>query len=204
METPTKWKPTMCFYEPGSTNLADVATADNLGMYSGETLDQIRERYPTAQVMDIDEACRQADAARRAKYMHGPREITAERFEEKLGCLPPEDWKCSQGGESFKISERISGNLTAIFCQIGHRFFELCDDARNSHEWIVRECQKVIDAGKFKTGDRVTFTNPQGCVFTGKTIAKIRMDHIRGLVHHYTPTDSPWFGVLENQLTLET
>jgi hypothetical protein len=147
METPTKWKPIMAFYEPGATGIIDVATADNRGMLSGETLDQIRERYPTAQLMDIDEAYQQSASARHAKYVHGPKEITAERFEEMLNVLPPEGWKRSTGSQSFKICERMTANLTAIFCEIGGRYFELCDDARNSHEWIVRECQKVIAAG---------------------------------------------------------
>jgi hypothetical protein len=148
MDTPEKWKPTHCFYAPGSTSIIDLATADNLGMYSGETLEQIQVRYPGAQLMELETAYAMAEKARHDKYVHGPREITEERFNEMLCVLPPEDWRRSAGAQSFKMSEHQTGYFTAIFCEIGSRFFELCDDCRNSHEWIVRECHKVIDSGK--------------------------------------------------------
>ena len=148
MNTKKARKETHCFYVPGDCNLIDTATADNRGMYSGETLEEILERYPGAQLMDIDEACAMAEKAKHDKYVHCPMEITAERFEEMLNAMPPVGWKHGPGGQSFKMSERMTGMLTAIFCEIGGRYFELCDDIRNSHEWILRECQKVIEAGK--------------------------------------------------------
>jgi hypothetical protein len=145
---PAKWTPTHCFHVPGRTNIIDLATADNRGMYSGETLEQLQKEYPGTQLMDIDAADAMVEKAKHEKYVYGPIEITEERFTEMLEILPPVGWKRSAGSQSFKMSERMTGNLTAIFCEIGGRYFELCDDTRNSHEWIVRQCQQVIDSGK--------------------------------------------------------
>ena len=138
----------MCFYERGERHIVDTATAAGLGSCTGDNLQQVQARYPVAELMPLDEACRLAQEAQRAHYCHGPVEITAERFEEMLNVLPPMQWKRGPGAQSFKMSELTCGTLTGIFCEVRGRYFELCDDVRNSHEWIVRECRKVIEAGK--------------------------------------------------------
>jgi hypothetical protein len=58
----------------------------------------------------------------------------------------------------------------------------------------------------FKIGDKVTFTNDNGCVFPGKTIVGTykNADMFGGeLRYYYLPSDSPWFPVASRNLTLE-
>src|ERR1700682_4430792 len=51
-------------------------------------------------------------------------EITEERWDEMLGVLPPVAWKNEGAHESFKISERTAGSITAIFVRIRDRYFQ--------------------------------------------------------------------------------
>jgi hypothetical protein len=69
-----------------------------------------------------------------------PVEITAERWDEMLGVLPSVAWKNDGAHESFKISERTAGSITAIFVRIDDRYFELSDTITLPH----RECVKRV------------------------------------------------------------
>lgn len=53
---------------------------------------------------------------------------------------------------------------------------------------------------KFNLGDKVTFTNDQGVKFTQKTITEIEHGQ-RGVKYYFTPSDSPWVPVREDQLS---
>lgn len=60
----------------------------------------------------------------------------------------------------------------------------------------------------FSVGDLVTYTNPQGAIFTGKTVTEI--DRSEWALesgaprYYYAPSDSPWFSVEEICLSLAT
>jgi hypothetical protein len=61
-------------------------------------------------------------------------------------------------------------------------------------------------AALFKVGDIVTYTNDQGCRFTGRTITKCTNSHPvwpGQWRYYYAPTDADWFPVKESSLTLE-
>ena len=47
-----------------------------------------------------------------------------------LNVLPPVGWTTKAGVESFRISERIWGNITDIYARLGNRYFKLADDIR--------------------------------------------------------------------------
>ena len=70
------------------------------------------------------------------QFKSEPVEITEERWHEMLGVLPPMAWTSDSTGESFKISERTAGSITAIFVRIRDRYFELSDTCTLPH----REC----------------------------------------------------------------
>jgi len=60
---------------------------------------------------------------------------------------------------------------------------------------------------KFKVGDKVTYTNPYGVIFTGKTITRIETFSEDGIFpgqtrYYYEPGDSPWFPVSADGLEL--
>ncbi len=111
---------------------------------NGETLEQIRQRYPTAEIVNIDEFF----AAKEAAMIHPPAPITAERFEEMLNVLPPQRWKRFDGWETFEMCEHLSGNITAIFCRIGSDYFELTDRAGTPPETIRAKCRALFPAAE--------------------------------------------------------
>ena len=131
-----------CFYVPGSGRIIDLARADGRGVYSGETLAEIRKRYPGARLMDFEDASHAARCDNRVRLCTGPREIPESKFHEMLGCLPPVDWRSDGDTESFKMSERTIDTLTGIFCRIGKKYFTLTEDIRTPHARIVELCRQ--------------------------------------------------------------
>lgn len=67
-------------------------------------------------------------------------EITAEAYDYGLNVLPPVAWTHAQGAESFKISERLAGSVTAIYAAMHGRYFRFHDTIRMPHEQI---CERV-------------------------------------------------------------
>jgi hypothetical protein len=130
---------TPVFYVPGRPGIIDLAIErDGLmrGGYSGETLEEMSKRHPGVQIGKLG----QVAAASDDMFRHPPQPITKARFVEMLEVLPPEDWHCGDGAESFKLSERTSGSITAIFCRVGNRYFEMQDSFTLSHNEIVTRC----------------------------------------------------------------
>jgi hypothetical protein len=74
------------------------------------------------------------------------REIDAKTFDEALNCLPPREWTRARGGKSFKISERIAGRVTAIYVELGRRFFRFDDNFSTPHEDCLRRAAEFIAA----------------------------------------------------------
>jgi hypothetical protein len=61
-------------------------------------------------------------------------------------CKSAADPTATGDGESFKISERLSGVITAIYVSIGQRYFTFNDDIRLPH----RECcQRVLASAAY-------------------------------------------------------
>lgn len=75
-----------------------------------------------------------------ARFKSPIEEITAERFDDGLNVLPPCAWTRARGAESFKISERIAGSVTAIYAAMGGRYFRFQDSIRMPHTDI---CERV-------------------------------------------------------------
>lgn len=109
------------------------------GVYGGRTLAQMRDEYPGVVEADFDTVVAEQDA----HWLRPPVRITHERFIEMLEVLPPEDWQHHSGGESFKLSERTSGNVTMIFCRIGEDYYELQDRVTLTHAQILAKCEEV-------------------------------------------------------------
>lgn len=80
--------------------------------------------------MAFEEAWKLADAAGNDRYKQGVTEVDEARFMDALNVLPPVGWTTNAGVESFRISERLWGNLTDIYARLGDRYFKLVDDIR--------------------------------------------------------------------------
>ena len=113
-----------CFYVPGKPGIIDgVHPETGLGIYSKETLEEIQARDPGAEVGDFDTVIDQQDDY----WRRPPVSISSERFCEMLEVLPPVGWAHTAEAEVFKLSERTGGMITAIFCRIGDRYYEMQD-----------------------------------------------------------------------------
>lgn len=124
---------TECWYVPGETHIVDLIHPDDgLALHYREDALAIRGRYPTVERMSRDDAWKQIDAAALACYRKDVSEITEERFMDALNVLPRVGWTTRNGVESFRISERIWGNITDIYARLGDRHFVLSDDIRLS------------------------------------------------------------------------
>ena len=113
------------------------------GLYSGETIDQIALRYDNPQICDADEYIDMQEKMLRTD----PVSITEELFQEMLEVLPPVDWRSVAGVTSFKMSERLSGRMTAIYAQKGNRFWTFTDVCSMPAERIA-EIINVLDEVK--------------------------------------------------------
>lgn len=69
-----------------------------------------------------------------------PAPIAAERFAHALDVLPPRRWIRRDGVQTFHISERIVGNVVAIYCKVGDRYWRMQDFATLGHDEIVQRC----------------------------------------------------------------
>lgn len=78
----------MAFAVPGENSLIDCINPDTgLSWIERENLEQIRKRYPLAEVVNIDDWCK-AKAARQDTPIAWS-EVTEERYFEMLEVLPP-------------------------------------------------------------------------------------------------------------------
>jgi hypothetical protein len=103
------------------------------------TVDELATEYPGVKLGVLDDVAAQSeDMFRKATV-----EISEDRWFEMLEVLPPVAWTNLANSESFKLSERTYGCITAIFCRIGDRYFEMSDDIRMSHDAIETACKAV-------------------------------------------------------------
>ncbi len=126
-----------CFYVPGSDTIIDTAELrDGVWRSSieNEDINQIRIRYPNAELADFQRVYEKVEASYRTR----PVEITKAQFIYALEVLPPVGWRTAKGVESFKISERYYGQMTAIYARVGKRYFTFRDA-------ITLDAEKIAD-----------------------------------------------------------
>ena len=133
---------THVFYSIAQKCIIDTCTDENPPRthIQGETLEEIRNRYPDAEYTEFESAY----TIIQNSHKRGVTETTKEEFWEMLEVLPPTGWKTGDSCESFKMSERWSGNITDIYARIGNRYFTIRDDIRTTHEAIITRCKKFM------------------------------------------------------------
>jgi hypothetical protein len=87
------------------------------------------EYGPNLVVLGFDDAMACHEAAFRSDVM----EVTAETWDDMLGVLPPMAWRADGVGESFKLSEYLTGCITSIYVRIDGRQFTFSDNAGLPH-----------------------------------------------------------------------
>lgn len=140
----------MCFYVPAPAGqvpgMIDVSRVNDQGetvtYFHGETLAALRERYPTAELISIEEFDRIKEAALRTE----PEPTTKEAFWEMLEVLPPVGWRRTTDGESFKMMERYSGRMTNIYARIGTTYWVFMDRDDMPHDEIMAKVKQAMAA----------------------------------------------------------
>lgn len=120
---------TPCVFNPRTKTVVDFIREPET---EAQALTRLAGYGPDLVVMPFGQAWRAHEDAAKTE----PMEIPEERFHEMLNVLPPVSWHNTSDGESFKLSERTTGSITAIFVNLNGRFFEFSDDIRTPH----REC----------------------------------------------------------------
>lgn len=140
------------FYQPATEDNAPRAIdailtrADGtkIGVYSSKTQEELAEQYGTIGVETIEGLERLA-----LDYHRRPvEEIDIEVFDDALDVLPPEDWQHDAIGESFKMAEHLSGQITHIYARIGKRYFAFTDTAALPHAEIMARVINFMEATK--------------------------------------------------------
>lgn len=134
------------FYMPakGSTcpEVIDLGNYNNdgeiIGLYSQESLTQLRGRYPDLQVGELNEVIK----LKERMLCTPPKAITQSQYLEMLNALPPEGFKVNAEGESFKMSERFSGRITDIFGRVGRNYYTFKDVFTLPHHEIIRRLRQ--------------------------------------------------------------
>jgi len=73
-----------------------------------------------------------------------PVEITRHKFDEAFNILPPVAWRDRGCDESFKMSEPLVADITAIYVRVGDRFFTFNDSMRMPHHaCVIRVTQSL-------------------------------------------------------------
>lgn len=126
--------------KPGSGLIDGVHPQTGRGIYSGDTLEQIQQREPGAEVIAYGDWHR----AMVAMYLGLlPMPITEEKYHEMLDCLPPSHWRRAKGSSSFQMVEHQWDQVTTAFVRVGDLYFECYVIAGTPHAEIVARCNAV-------------------------------------------------------------
>lgn len=140
---------THVFYKPGALHAVDaVHPVTGKGLYSGKTVEELTAENGPLETITNAEASRRVDAA----AVSAPAEITAERWDDALNCLPPQRWVRRNGAESFQFMERYCGNVTSVYVKLGDRFWTWHDIVGTEHEVLVQKATDALAAAEAAHG----------------------------------------------------
>lgn len=132
----------MCFVSPNQRCVIDMVRKDGKSWILGQSLEQVRTRYPDAQEMALE----QAVTAIEAHLIGGAvTEITMDDFDSALACMPPRRWINARSSESFMSPEHFYGAVTSVYVRIGKRYFTFHDRCTSSHLAVVARVQAWLE-----------------------------------------------------------
>lgn len=136
---------TACWYVPGETHIVDLIHPDDgLTLHYKEDAAAVQARYQGARRMSCEDAWTCIDMAAHARYCTGITEVSEDQFLDALNVLPPAGWTTRRGVESFRISERIWGNITDIYARLGERYFKFADDIRLPADIVAERVAEFV------------------------------------------------------------
>jgi hypothetical protein len=134
------------FFTPsvnGSTPQIVDISVNGIGMHSHQERSELAKRYPGLEEGEADAVREQIEKCLRTE----PVPCAEDEWTEALECLPPLGWVRRGGGESFKMSERLSGRMTHIYVRYDGRCWTFVDTDDLSHFDIMNRV-KLADQGE--------------------------------------------------------
>lgn len=136
----------VCFFDKSTGYPYSAAVRNAAGEWvsgkPGKTLQDWQIERPEMVLLTWRKAEELMD--RRARC--APELITKAQFWEALECLPPCGWYRGGFTESFKMSERISGQITRIYVRLGSDYFSFADRISMTHAEAVRIVEAAAPA----------------------------------------------------------
>ncbi len=126
------------FYVPGKPGIIDLVLPNGRSEVNNETLDEIKVRYPGAEIGDWNTVFKTSEDM----MIHPPERITKKQFWYALEVLPPMHWHNDGLCESFMMSELTYGRITAIYARIADRYYTMQDRVSLTHSEIIQKCEK--------------------------------------------------------------
>lgn len=113
------------YYSPSKIVAIDcISSITGKTFHFARTYDDVKSDYPDVELLYVDTVIEMQERAYISPYAFP---ITQQEFNDALECLPPVSWKRFSEHESFKLSERYSGNITTIYVRIGDEYFKFKD-----------------------------------------------------------------------------
>lgn len=138
---------TLVFHVPGRPGIIDIAWRCKDGIVrsdiQGETLEQIRARYPGAQQGELGTVAVESERLADVEYCKAPVKITREQYDYYLNVLPPMNQRGGPGAESFMLCEFTYGSVTTICARIANDYYKMVDHCTLSHDEIIAACRRV-------------------------------------------------------------
>mgnify|MGYP003141474825 CR=1 FL=1 len=152
MTIPLDTTPT--FYDPTDGRVQTFAVCKTMEEYCPKTTpiqwhkgsgEDYLKSEPHLLLLPFHEALKLSQEADAKRYKAGQvEEITEERFDEALNCLPPVNWIRNENSSSFQISENITGILCAYYIQIGERYFTVNEEMLTSHDDLIKLTKEQV------------------------------------------------------------
>jgi hypothetical protein len=124
----------MCFVSPEQRCVIDMVREDGKSWILGQSLEQVRCRYPDAKEIALDGAVLAIEGSLVAGAVT---EIGVEAFASALACVPPRRWINEGASESFISPEHFYGAVTSVYVRIGTRYFTFHDRCTASHSAVI-------------------------------------------------------------------
>lgn len=126
------------FYIPGHTAIVDyareIAPGAWIAQHSGQMLVELQIDYPGAVLGDEESFLIDQERA----YATEPVQTTAARYEAALSGRRILECRADAAGESFKLADLETGNMTRIFVRWGGRYWTYIGLATLPHQLVIR------------------------------------------------------------------
>ena len=140
----TNLRETMVFWhtdDQGRVRSIDIARQDATGEWVSvygrppQNISVVQAHYPGARLGTFDEFNVEHDKS----WRQPPTQVTEEDYWDALEVLPPVGYVIQRASrtESFKMRERQSGEMTAIYARNGDTYWHMMDNINTPHEKIM-------------------------------------------------------------------